>query len=720
MIVIPYLVYLFLLPQDSKVQLQAPTSVPAGSALEITWSEGGDPNDFITIVPKDTPDGKYKSYKYAKVKTWEALAPEEPGAYEIRYLAAKAPYATLASQPLQVTAVTATVSVPATVSAGSEILVEWTGPDNPRDFITIVKADTPEGKYAKYQYTKRGNPTKLKVPDAPGAYEVRYLTGQKYFTLASAPITATSVSASVSAPDQVDAGALFEVHWTGPDNARDFVTIVEKGTPDRKYGKYVYTKKGSPITLPAPEQVGDYEIRYLTGEKYFTLATAAIKVVGVTATVSVVPSVNAGSKIDIHWTGPDNPRDYVTIVEAGAAEGTYGRYVYTKKGTPISLLVPEEPGTYEARYVTGGKELTLASAAFEVTQVKATLTAPAEVKAGTSFHVSWTGPDNPQDFIAIVKAGGALRAWESYRYTLHGQPSLLRSPLEPGSYELRYQTGQKYLVLASRELTVTPADLKPGSVKVVEGSNEGLSEGAGLELILDASGSMLQKINGKRRIDIAKTVLMDLVTNQLPAGTPVAMRVFGHKEADACRTDLEIPLAPLNVSQVVGKIENIQAMNLAKTPIADSLDQVANDLAGVRGQRVVVLITDGEETCGGDPAETIRRLKEAGIDLRVNIVGFAIDDADLKQAFAQWSELGGGNYFDARDADQLSASLGGALQIPFDVVDGSGQVVADGLVGGPAIEVPAGTYQLRTRETPARIMSDVVIAPDTLRTVTLK
>lgn len=82
--------------------------------------------------------------------------------------------------------------------------------------------------------------------------------------------------------------------------------------------------------------------------------------------------------------------------------------------------------------------------------------------------------------------------------------------------------------------------------------------------------------------------------------------------SDACRTDLEMPLGPLNAASATSLVGGIQAMNLAKTPIAASLEQVANDLAGVKGQRVFVLITEGEETCCGDPAENILQLQEAG------------------------------------------------------------------------------------------------------------
>ena len=50
----------------------------------------------------------------------------------------------------------------------------------------------------------------------------------------------------------------------------------------------------------------------------------------------------------------------------------------------------------------------------------------------------------------------------------------------------------------------------------------------------------MQRIDGERRIDIAKSTLTGLV-NDVPSGDiGFAFRVFGHKEADSCRTDLEM------------------------------------------------------------------------------------------------------------------------------------------------------------------------------------
>src|SRR5215210_1018876 len=167
----------------------------------------------------------------------------------------------------------------------------------------------------------------------------------------------------------------------------------------------------------------------------------------------------------------------------------------------------------------------------------------------------------------------------------------------------------------------------PGSIQVVTGDDgqATLATDVGVDLILDNSGSMLQTLSDQRRIDIAKLVLTDLVEETLPSGIPLALRVFGD-EPDSCKTYLAIDLTPLKRDAAVDRIASIESVDGVKTPLAAALERVAADLNGVDGPKIVVLVTDGEETCGGNPQRAIRELVNQGIDVRVNIVGFAVDD----------------------------------------------------------------------------------------------
>jgi hypothetical protein len=140
---------------------------------------------------------------------------------------------------------------------------------------------------------------------------------------------------------------------------------------------------------------------------------------------------------------------------------------------------------------------------------------------------------------------------------------------------------------------------------------------------------------------------------------------------------------------------------------------VASDLQGVKGERLVILLTDGEETCGGDPAAAIRKLQQGGVNLRVNIVGFAIDDAKLAATFRHWSDTGSGQYFDAQDAAGLSAALTKALQPAFEVVNAQQQVIAEGVANGEAVRTPAGNHTVRLKGSAARSQPITVRAQQT-------
>ena len=253
---------------------------------------------------------------------------------------------------------------------------------------------------------------------------------------------------------------------------------------------------------------------------------------------------------------------------------------------------------------------------------------------------------------------------------------------------------------ATPTATATVDQSKPGSLQVVGGRKTNvitgqtatISQNIAIEIVLDTSGSMLQDLGGgQTRIDVARQVLTDLVTTKIPAGAPVALRTFGNQPG-SCDTQLAVPLSPLDPSSMASVIQGVQVTNLVKTPIGASLEEVANDLAGVSGPKVVILVTDGEETCDGDPAQAIQDLVAQGINVQVNIVGFALDDDALRATFKQWAQLGNGSYFDATNSSELNSAVTKALEPPFQVYDAAGNLIATGRVDGSSFQLPPGFY----------------------------
>jgi Mg-chelatase subunit ChlD len=223
-----------------------------------------------------------------------------------------------------------------------------------------------------------------------------------------------------------------------------------------------------------------------------------------------------------------------------------------------------------------------------------------------------------------------------------------------------------------------------------------------LELVLDCSGSMRErkrKIDGKLKIDVAKEVMRNIIES-LPDDMEVALRVYGHRikegrPGDCQDSQLIVPFGKLNKSRLLQQVQKIKA--LGTTPLAYSLENAAGDFPKGSGEKLIVLVTDGKEECGGDPAEVAQRLVREGLNVRVNVVGFALADENVKQDMRQVAEITGGYFFDAQNRQGLRASLQSALAVPFDVVDASGVQVGSGLSGQGPIQVPEGLYTVIVR-----------------------
>lgn len=316
--------------------------------------------------------------------------------------------------------------------------------------------------------------------------------------------------------------------------------------------------------------------------------------------------------------------------------------------------------------------------------------------------------------IAFDRAATVLRRPAIYSLTVQATAPLPTPTPEPTATAEPTPTPEP---TPTAEPTNTPEPTAPpladGSLsviapEVVAGDTLAIAEDVSVAIIFDTSGSMLQSLDGRSRADVAKESLMELVTTTIPPGTNVSLRTFGD-EPDSCETRLVVPLSPLEPDSMQQVIADLPVVNLVKTPIGASLAEVGADLGTAPGPKIVVLVTDGEETCGGDPAAEIQRLIDSGIDVRVNIVGFALDDEALKAQFAEWAQIGNGRYIDAGNAEELTAAIAESVQPTFDVVDAEGVVVVSGQVGGEPVVVPPGTYTVIVQSAPEVRIDDVVV-----------
>lgn len=259
--------------------LTADETVILGAPFPVSWSGPDNAGDYITIVARDAPDTQYGDYENTATGSVVTLtAPSTAGDAELRYVAGQG-RKVLARRPIRVTMPEVGISAPESAIAGSKIQLKWTGPNNAGDYVTVVARQTPDGQYGNYASTSAGATLELLIPIMSGDAELRYMTGQGNKVLARRNIKIVAAEVKLSAPPRTAPGAEVAVTWTGPDYPGDYITIVRAGTPDGQYAKYTETSRGSPLSVVAPSEAGDAEIRYMTGQGNKVLARIALQVV---------------------------------------------------------------------------------------------------------------------------------------------------------------------------------------------------------------------------------------------------------------------------------------------------------------------------------------------------------------------------------------------------------------------------------------------------------
>jgi hypothetical protein len=247
-----------------------------------------------------------------------------------------------------------------------------------------------------------------------------------------------------------------------------------------------------------------------------------------------------------------------------------------------------------------------------------------------------------------------------------------------------------------------------------------------VELILDSSGSMKEEVEGTPKNRIARR-MMDQVLGDLPNQLKVGMRLFGHwgrfvrrmleKDGTAGPVSWEDPrinkdsqlvvqIAPLNKAQRA-RIEKWLDWTAprGKTPLVHSLLEARHDFpSDLRAGKTIVLVSDGKETCGGNLEDVAEAYRNSDIDVVIHVVGFDVEeDQEAKRQLMEFARIGGGVYFNARDARGLtSAVLDAVKRIEFVVLDpGSREPVARGAINGDPVVLDPGKYLVKLTGVPS-------------------
>ena len=181
------------------------------------------------------------------------------------------------------------------------------------------------------------------------------------------------------------------------------------------------------------------------------------------------------------------------------------------------------------------------------------------------------------------------------------------------------------------------------------------SKDAYLLFVLDASGSMKGEWKGKSKFELAGEILSKTVDSITQSNQKVqcALRAFGHQSpraANNCKdTKLEVPFSKANASSIVQRLKQIHPQG--QTPIEFTLKQSLKDFPDSNANNAIILITDGNETCGGDLCKLASEMASKHIALRPFIVGLGLNDS-LKKKFECL-----GNFYDVQSEDMFSSAM---------------------------------------------------------------
>ncbi len=200
------------------------------------------------------------------------------------------------------------------------------------------------------------------------------------------------------------------------------------------------------------------------------------------------------------------------------------------------------------------------------------------------------------------------------------------------------------------------------AAEALVGGATAAGETINLLIILDASGSMAAQLGNEARIDAARRALTNMINildEDKPAQVNVGLRIFGNggdnsdagKAASCQSTALLVPIeGGLDIPLLREQADAWQPVGW--TPLALGLRSALDDFppASDNARNLIIVVSDGEESCDGDPCAAAQALGDAGIQVSVIGVGLPPEEAESLRCIPR---NGNGIYIDAQDAKTI-------------------------------------------------------------------
>jgi Ca-activated chloride channel homolog len=191
-------------------------------------------------------------------------------------------------------------------------------------------------------------------------------------------------------------------------------------------------------------------------------------------------------------------------------------------------------------------------------------------------------------------------------------------------------------------------------------------------IVFDASGSMAGNMNQGIATTIPRINEVRKALARVLPGVARSRRVglitYGPGPYRQCNVELNLRPTPNAARRIMHDVNELNPAG--KTPLTEAVKQAADVLEFKSTPGVVIVLTDGEETCGGAPCELGRILHEDGVQLTVHVIGFQMKNflwtgeqsiLDVKCL----AEQTGGLYITAENQEELVEAFEKTLGCPM-------------------------------------------------------
>jgi Ca-activated chloride channel family protein len=191
-------------------------------------------------------------------------------------------------------------------------------------------------------------------------------------------------------------------------------------------------------------------------------------------------------------------------------------------------------------------------------------------------------------------------------------------------------------------------------------------------IVFDASGSMsgnqvLGIPNSRARIDEVRAALAQV----LPSATRfrrVGLVTYGPGPYNQCNVKLEFKPTVDAAGLIMSTVNAL--VPAGKTPLTSGVEEAAEALDFRKKPGVIVVVTDGEETCGRSPCDLAKQLRAAADQLTVHVIGFRYENYSWTGGNSVLdlmclADENNGLYIKANSEDELVEALEKTLDCPM-------------------------------------------------------